>query len=147
MLIGIAARPGVKTLCGLFGYSAAVTIRTAMDLIYVRNLRVECVIGVFEWERRIRQTVAIDLDIAADIARAARADRIEDTVDYKAIAKRVIEFVNQSQFQLVETLAEKVAAIVLAEFPVPWVRVRINKKGALRHATDVGVVVERGQKS
>lgn len=147
MLIGIAARPGVKTLCGLFGYSAAVTIRTAMDLIYVRNLRVECVIGVFEWERRIRQTVAIDLDMAADIARAARADRIEDTVDYKAIAKRVIEFVNQSQFQLVETLAEKVAAIVLAEFPVPWVRVRINKKGALRHATDVGVVVERGQKS
>lgn len=147
MLIGIAARPGVKTLCGLFGYSAAVTIRTAMDLIYVRNLRVECVIGVFEWERRIRQTVAIDLDMAADIARAARADRIEDTVDYKAIAKRVIEFVNQSQFQLVETLAEKVAAIVLAEFPVPWVRVRINKKGALRHATDVGVVLERGQKS
>ncbi len=147
MLIGIAARPGVKTPRGLFGYSAAVTIRTAMDLIYVRNLRVDCVIGVFEWERRIRQTVAIDLDIAADIARAARADRIEDTVDYKAIAKRVIEFVNQSQFQLVETLAEKVAAIVLAEFPVPWVRVRINKKGALRHATDVGVVIERGQKS
>lgn len=116
-----------------------------MDLIYVRNLRVECVIGVFEWERRTRQTVGIDLDLAADVARAARTDRLEDTLDYKAVAKRIVDFVGQSEFQLVETLADKVANVVLSEFAVPWVRVRINKKGALRRATDVGVVIERGQ--
>jgi dihydroneopterin aldolase len=115
-----------------------------MDLIYVRNLRVDCVIGVFEWERRVRQTVAIDLDLAADIAGAARTDRLEDTIDYKSIAKRLVDYVGQSQFQLVETLAERIAEIVLTEFAVRWVRVRINKKGALRHATDVGVVIERG---
>lgn len=115
-----------------------------MDIIYIRNLRIDCIIGVFEWERRVRQTVAIDLDLAADIARAAQTDRLEDTVDYKAIAKRLIDYVGQSQFQLVETLAQKIADIVLAEFGVRWVRVRINKRGALRHATDVGVVIERG---
>lgn len=116
-----------------------------MDLIYVRNLRIECTIGVFEWERRVRQTVAIDLDLAADAARAARTDRLEDTVDYKAISKRLVEYVGASEFQLVETLAQKVAEIVLGEFAVPWVRVRINKKGALRQATDVGVVIERSR--
>ncbi|HEY8553334.1 MAG TPA: dihydroneopterin aldolase [Burkholderiales bacterium] len=117
-----------------------------MDIVYIRNLRVDCIIGVFEWERRVRQTVALDLDLAADVARAAATDRLADTVDYKAIAKRLIEYVGQSQFQLVETLAERVADIVLNEFGVRWVRVRINKKGALRHATDVGVVIERGRK-
>lgn len=117
-----------------------------MDIIYIRNLRIACVIGVFEWERRMRQTVVLDLDLAADIARAAATDRLEDTVDYKAIAKRLIDYVGQSQFQLVETLAEKVAEIVRSEYGVKWVRVRVNKKGALRHATDVGVVIERGQR-
>ncbi len=117
-----------------------------MDLIYIRNLRIDCVIGVFEWERRVRQTVALDLDLAADVAAAARTDRLEDTLDYKAIAKRLIEYVGQSQFQLVETLAEKVADVVLREYGVQWVRVRVNKKGALRQATDVGVVIERGRK-
>lgn len=115
-----------------------------MDLIYVRNLKIDCIIGVFEWERRVRQTVAVDLDLAADVARAARTDRLEDTLDYKAIAQRLIDYVGQSQFRLVETLAERVAEIVLEEFAVTWVRVRINKRGALRHATDVGVVIERG---
>lgn len=118
-----------------------------MDLIYVRNLRIDCVIGVFEWERRVRQTVAIDLELAADIARAAKTDRLQDTLDYKAIAKRLIDFVGESQFQLVETLAERVAQVVLDEFAVTWVRVRINKKGALRHATDVGVIIERGNRN
>lgn len=118
-----------------------------MDLIYVRNLKIDCIIGVFEWERRVRQTVAVDLDLAADVARAARTDRLEHTLDYKAIAQRLIDYVGQSQFRLVETLAERVAEIVLEEFAVTWVRVRINKRGALRHATDVGVVIERGLKT
>ena len=117
-----------------------------MDLIYIRNLRADCIIGVFDWERRVRQTVAIDLDLAGDVAHAAQSDKLEDTLDYKAISKRLVDYVNASQFQLVETLAERVAEIVLKEFGVPWVRVRINKKGALRQATDVGVVIERGQK-
>lgn len=117
-----------------------------MDLIYIRNLRIDCVIGVFDWERRIRQTVAIDLDLAADVARAARTDRLEDTLDYKAIAKRLVEYVGASQFQLVETLAERVAETILREFAVRWLRVRVNKRGALRHASDVGVVIERGTK-
>ena len=118
-----------------------------MDLIYVRNLKIDCVIGAFEWERRIRQIVAIDLDLAADVERAAKSDRLADTVDYKAIAKRLIDYVGHSEFQLVETLAQRVAEIVLQEFGVEWVRVRINKKGALRGATDVGVVIERGRKA
>jgi 7,8-dihydroneopterin aldolase/epimerase/oxygenase len=137
-----AARgPVVKTDRTLFGYSAG-----GMDLIYIRDLKIDCVIGVFDWERRIRQSVTIDLDLAADVRRAARSDRLEDTLDYKAISKRLVEFVGGSRFQLVETLAERVAEIVLGEFRVPWVRVRINKKGALRQATDVGVVIERGDK-
>jgi dihydroneopterin aldolase len=114
-----------------------------MDIVYLRDLKIECIIGIFEWERRIKQTVVLDLDMAADIRRAAASDRIEDTLDYKAVAKRLLEFVGTSQFQLVETLAEKVAAIVLDEFNVPWVRVRVNKRGALRHAADVGVGIER----
>lgn len=118
-----------------------------MDVIYIRNLRIDCVIGAFEWERRVRQTVALDLDLAADVARAAQTDRLEDTLDYKAISKRLVEYVSQSQFRLVETLAEKIADIVLHEYGVTWVRVRVNKKGALRHATDVGVVIERGLKA
>jgi dihydroneopterin aldolase len=118
-----------------------------MDIVYLRDLRIECIVGIYDWERRIRQAVYIDLDMAADIRRAAATDRIEDTLDYKAVAKRVQQFVADSQFQLVETMAERVAEIVLGEFKVPWVRVRINKKGAVRTAGDVGVVIERGEKT
>jgi len=114
-----------------------------MDIVYLRDLKIECIIGIFEWERRLKQTIVLDLDMAADVKRAAASDRIEDTLDYKAVAKRLVGFVGESQFQLVETLAEKVADIVLTEFGVPWVRVRVNKRGALRDAADVGVVIER----
>lgn len=116
-----------------------------MDIVYLRDLEIECVIGIFDWERRIKQTVVLDLDMATDIKRAAASDRIEDTLDYKAVSKRVIEFVAASQFQLVETLAENVSMIVLQEFNVPWVRVRVNKRGAIRNAADVGVIIERSR--
>jgi dihydroneopterin aldolase len=116
-----------------------------MDIVYLRDLKIECVIGIFEWERRIKQTIVLDLDMGADIRRAAATDHIEDTLDYKAVSKRLIEFVSASQFQLVETLAEKIAGIVLDEFNVPWVRVRVNKRGAIRNAADVGVVIERSR--
>ena len=115
------------------------------DTIFLHDLRVETVIGIWEWERKIRQTVVIDLDMAADIRRAAATDSIDDTLNYKAVAKRVQQFVGDSSFQLVETLAEKVAALILEEFPVPWVQVRINKPRAIRGARDVGVSIRRSK--
>ena len=113
------------------------------DRIFLRDLRVETTIGIWEWERRIRQSVSIDIEMAADIARAAATDRIEDTLNYKGVAKRVQEFVGESDFQLVETLAERIAALVLEEFGVPWIHVTVNKPGAIRGARDVGVSIRR----
>lgn len=115
------------------------------DRIFLRDLRVETTIGIWEWERRIRQHVSIDLEMAADIARAAATDRIEDTLNYKGVAKRVQEFVGESRFQLVETLAERIAALVLEEFGVAWIHVTVNKPGAIRGARDVGVSIRRGR--
>lgn len=117
-----------------------------MDIVYIRELKIPCTIGVWEWERRIKQTVIIDLEMATDVRPAAKSDRLDDALDYKAVAKRVMEYVGSSEFKLVETLAENVANTVLAEFKIPWVRVRINKRGALRGATDVGVLIERQAK-
>ena len=117
-----------------------------MDVIYLHDLRVDTVIGIWEWERRIRQTVAIDLEMSADIRKAAATDSVEDTLNYKLVAKRVEQFVAESSFQLVETLAERIAEIVTGEFDVAWVRVRLNKPGAIRGARDVGVVIERGMR-
>ena len=117
-----------------------------LDIIFIEALRVETVIGVYDWERRIRQPVVIDLEMGADVARAAASDDVADTLDYKAVSKRVQQFVGESSFLLVETLTERIAALVLDEFSVPWVRVRLNKVGALRGAAGVGIVVERGCK-
>lgn len=115
-----------------------------MDIVYLHDLRIAAVIGIFEWERRVTQVVSIDLDMGFDIAPAAATDSIEDTLNYKAVAKRITAYVAGSEFHLVETLAERVAAIVRDEFGVAWVRVRINKPGAISGARDVGVVIERG---
>ncbi len=116
-----------------------------MDIVYLHGLKVECVIGVWDWERRLKQTVTIDLDMAADIRRAAKSDDLADTLNYKAVAKRLIQFVSDSDYQLVETLAEAIAHILLTEFAIPWCRIRINKGGAVRGARDVGIVIERGK--
>jgi len=118
-----------------------------MDKIFLSELKVETVIGIWEWERKIRQTVVIDLEMSADIAKAAATDSVEDTLNYKSVAKRIQQFVEDSSFQLVETLAEKIAAIVRDEFEVQWVKVRVNKPGAIRGSRDVGVVIERGDGS
>jgi dihydroneopterin aldolase len=117
-----------------------------MDIVFIRDLRIDTVIGIYDWEREIRQTVVFDLEMGADIARAAQSDSIEDTLDYKAVSKRLVEFVRDSEFQLVETLAERCAALVLEEFQVPWVRLTLNKVGAVSAARDVGVIIERGQR-
>lgn len=118
-----------------------------MDIIFIGDLRLDTVIGVYDWERRTRQTVAIDLEIACDCRKAAATDSVDDTINYKSISKRVRAFVEQSEFQLVETLAERLAGVIMDEFDIPWTRVRVNKVGALRGARDVGVVIERGTRS
>lgn len=114
-----------------------------MDKIFLHDLKVDTVIGIWGWERKIRQTVVINLEMAADIRRAAASDDVEDTLNYKKVAKRVQQFVAESEFQLVETLAERIAAIVNDEFGVPWVKVTVSKPGAIRGSRDVGVEIER----
>jgi 7,8-dihydroneopterin aldolase/epimerase/oxygenase len=113
------------------------------DRIFLRGLAVECIIGFIDWERRVKQTVIIDLELPVDCSKAALSDEVADTVDYKSVAKRVIGFVEASEFKLVETLAHRTAMLVLEEFSLQWIRISVNKPGAIRGSRDVGVVVER----
>ena len=117
-----------------------------MDKIFLHELKVETIIGIWEWERKIRQTVIIDLEMSADIAKAAATDDVADTLNYKSVAKRVQSFVADSSFQLVETLAEKIAGIIREEFGVAWVRVAVHNPGAIRGSRDVGIEIERGER-
>lgn len=119
----------------------------ARDIIFLNDLRVQTVIGIWDWERAIKQTVGIDLEMATDIRKAASSDSIQDTLDYKNVAKRIIEFVESSSFQLVETLAERIAGIIIDEFDVPWVKVRLSKPGAIRGSKEVGILIERNRES
>lgn len=114
-----------------------------MDKIFLTALNVECIVGIWDWERRVKQTVIIDVEMAADIRRAAATDSIEDTIDYKRVAKRLLQFVGESQYQLVETLTEQIGRVIVTEFGVSWVKVRLNKRGAIRGARDVGIEIER----
>jgi len=117
-----------------------------MDIVYIRELKIETVIGIFDWERSIRQKVILDLEMVADIQAAAETDQIAQALDYNAVSQRVIQFVEGSEFKLIETLAERVASLVLEEFSVPWLRLRLSKPGAVKGAKDVGVLLERGIK-
>ncbi|HEB93616.1 MAG TPA: dihydroneopterin aldolase [Gammaproteobacteria bacterium] len=117
-----------------------------MDIIFLHGLTIETIIGIYDWERKEKQSIILDLDMGTDIRRAAASDAIENTLNYKAVAKHLIEFVGDSDFQLVETLAERVAEVVLTEFDVTWVRLRVNKQGAVRYAGDVGIIIERGER-
>ena len=118
-----------------------------MDKIFIHALKTETIIGIYDWERQVRQTVLIDVEISADIRKAALTDSIEDTLNYKRVAKRVLAFVEASQFHLVETLAEHVAMLILEEFGVGWVRITLSKPGAVRGSRDVGVALERDSAS
>ena len=115
------------------------------DLVFIEDLRIQTVIGVYDWEREITQTVSLDLQMAFDISSAGKSDDIADTLDYKAVSKRLIQFVEASEFQLVEALAEHCARIVLNEFPVTWLRLKLSKPGAVRGSSAVGVIIERGE--
>ena len=117
-----------------------------MDIIFLSGLTTECIIGIWDWERRVKQKIVLDLEMGADIRRAAATDHIDATLDYKRVAKRLLQFIGDSQFQLVETLAERIAELVITEFAVPWVRVRLNKQGAIRGSRDVGILIERSSK-
>jgi dihydroneopterin aldolase len=114
-----------------------------MDKIFIHALKAEAIIGIYDWERQGRQTVLIDIELAADVRKAAMTDSIDDTLNYKRVAKRILAFVESSQFHLVETLAEHVAMLVLDEFGISWVRIILSKPGAVRSSRDVGVSVER----
>ncbi len=114
-----------------------------MDKIFLKGLTTEAVIGIFDWEREVKQVIAVDLEMSADIRRAASTDAIADTLNYKEVAKRVLAFIQASRYQLVETMAEEIARLVLTEFPVDWLRLTLHKPGAIRHSQDVGVIIER----
>ena len=138
MVTGIVGRAGsLKT------ERRNMTDETYPDTIFLRDMRVETVVGIWDGERKIRQIVSIDLELGADIRRAAASDSIEDTLNYTSVAKRVQQFVGDSSYQLVETMAEEIARTILAEFEVPWVQVRVNKPGAIRGAQGVGVQIRR----
>jgi dihydroneopterin aldolase len=119
---------------------------TGMDIVFIEDLRIQTVIGIYDWEKEIRQEISLDLQLANDNRAAAASDSIEDTVDYKAVAKRLIHYIESNRFELVETLAERCAEIIQAEFPVSWVRLKASKPGAVRGSAAVGVIIERGER-
>jgi dihydroneopterin aldolase len=124
-------------------HSPMTDTRATSDRIFLHGLTTECIIGFIDWERRVKQSVVLDIELPVDCRRAALTDDVADTLDYKKVAKRVLSFVEGSEFQLVETLAHRLALVVLGEFGLPWVRISLNKPGAIRHSRDVGVVIER----
>jgi len=118
-----------------------------MDILYIRNLKVDAVVGIFSWEKRIRQPLHLDLEIALDIRKAAATDDIHYALDYKTVSTRLTQFISQSEWHLIETLAEKIAALLMAEFGVTWLRLTLSKPAALPMADSVGLVIERGDKN
>ena len=119
----------------------------AFDIVFIRGLPIETIIGIHDWEKRIRRPVVLDLELGSDTRRAAATDRIADALDYDAVTRRLIQFVGESRFELVETLAEHCAAILQDEFGCPWVRLCLNKPGAVGAGVDVGVIIERGSRT
>lgn len=115
-----------------------------MDIVYIKQLEIETIIGINDWERKVQQKVCIDLEMATDIRKAGKSDNIEDALNYKLVTKRIIQFVEGSRFLLIEALAEHIAAIILEEFKVPWLKLTLGKPGAVSASRDVGVTIERG---
>jgi dihydroneopterin aldolase len=117
-----------------------------MDIIFLGGLEIETIIGIYDWERETKQIVVLDIEMAFDIQKAAETDDIQYALDYKTVSKRIISFVETSQFLLVEKLISEIAAIIQNEFNVSWVKITLNKKGAIRGASDVGIIIERGER-
>lgn len=117
-----------------------------MDTVFIEQLEIEALIGIYDWERRIRQPLWFDIEMDFDNRVPAASDDIAHTLDYKAVSKRLISFVEEANFGLVETLAERCAAIIRDEFGVAWVRLKLSKPGAVTGARNVGVLIERGER-
>ncbi|NOT83904.1 MAG: dihydroneopterin aldolase [Methylococcaceae bacterium] len=117
-----------------------------MDIIFLGGLKIDTIIGIYDWERITKQTVVLDIEMAFDIQKAAATDDIQYTLDYKTVSKRIIGFVENSSYFLVEKLIEEIATLIRSEFNVPWVKITLNKKGAISGASDVGIIIERGEK-
>ena len=114
-----------------------------MDKIFIKNIEVETIIGIFEWEREVKQSVFIDIEIDLNLQKSGATDKISNSLDYKKISKRIINFTIGSKFKLIESLADKIAKIVLNEFNVKRVSVSVKKQGALRGSELVGVNIVR----
>ena len=117
---------------------------THSDTIFLHDLRIQTVVGIWDWERQLPQIVSIDLDMGWDMSKAVLSEDLADALDYKSVSKRVTQFVQDKQFQLVETAADSIAAMIMQEFSVPWIRVAIHKPHAVSSSRSVGVVLERG---
>ncbi|WP_024299582.1 dihydroneopterin aldolase [Methylomicrobium lacus] len=117
-----------------------------MDIIFLGGLKIETIIGIYDWERETKQTIVLDIEMGFDIEKAAETDDIQYALDYKTVSKRIIDFVENSQFLLVEKLAVEIVEIIQNEFNVPWVKLMLNKKGAISGASDVGIIIERGER-
>jgi len=118
----------------------------ALDIVFIEDLRIDTIIGIYDWERGVKQTIALDIKMAADNVKPASSEKIDDALNYKAVAKRLIAYTEESQFQLVETLAENLVEIIMNEFDVPWCRLKLGKLGAVTGSRSVGVIIERGQR-
>lgn len=120
--------------------------KMAQDIVFIEDLRINTIIGIYDWEREVRQTISLDIEMAADNSKPASTENIDDALNYKAVAKRLIVFTEESQFQLVETLAESLVEIIMNEFDVPWCRLKLSKLGAVTGSRSVGVIIERGHR-
>jgi len=116
------------------------------DIVFIEDLRIDTIIGIYDWEREVKQTIALDIEMAADNSKPAATENIDDALNYKAVAKSLIAYTEASRFQLVETLAEHLAEIILCDFNVPWCRLKLRKLGAVTGSQSVGVIIERGQR-
>ncbi|MCK5828740.1 MAG: dihydroneopterin aldolase [Methylococcales bacterium] len=117
-----------------------------MDIIFLGNLEASAIIGIYDWERETKQTIILDIEMAFDIKKAAETDDIQHTLDYKSVSERIVSFVEQSNYFLVEKLIEEISKVLLTEFNTPWVKITLNKIGAISRAKDVGIIIERGTK-
>lgn len=118
-------------------------MNTGSDVVFLQGLEVECLIGFIDWERQVHQKLVFDLELPVNCTRAAASDDVADTVDYKKVAKRVLAWVGDSQFHLIETLAHRLALLLIEEFDLDWIRITVNKPGAIRHSRNVGIRIER----
>ncbi|MFK5895033.1 MAG: dihydroneopterin aldolase [Pseudomonadota bacterium] len=117
-----------------------------MDITYIHGLEIHTIIGIFDWERKNKQTLFIDLDIASNFSNAISSDNINDCIDYTQVSKEINKLANQHSYQLLESFAEQISQIVLQQFHAHWVRVKINKPLAIDKATSTGVIIERSKK-